>query len=83
MTIKVLSEEEYQKLLEQAKEEIVSELEMIVATHSIVVVKYDEDHYKVLKYPRVASQIYEDAFEKLGTMVSKEEIEKFVFLQNL
>lgn len=82
MNIKIIEAKEYQLLLNE-KDSIVSELEIILAEHHLVVVKMNKDCYKVLKYPRLQSMI--DGFdeEKLNTVVTKGDLQKFIFLLQL
>ncbi len=78
MTIKILNRKEYQAALKS--DSIVSELELELATHQLVAVKLSENSYKILKYPRLLSMIDEFDLEKLNTVVTKEELQKFIFL---
>ncbi len=82
MKIKELTVEEYEQLLEEEQkgELIVSELEQLKISSQMLVVAYPEDKYKILKYPKSFNAIDQETEEKLNIMVTKEELEKFIFL---
>lgn len=82
MKVKSFTKDEYDILLMEAENEIVSELEIIMSTHQIVVVEVAEDRFKILKYPKTISCI-DGETERLGVIVDRTTLEQFIFLQEI
>lgn len=79
----ILSAERYEELLREAEGSIVSELSIIMADNALVAVEYPNEMFKVIKYPRVASVTNEDVEDKLHVLVTKDELQQFIFLQGI
>jgi hypothetical protein len=77
MKIKELAQEEYDHLVQEhnSKEWIVSPLDFILMTYQLVAVEYPNEMYKILKYPFIKEQE-----EKLEVLITKEELQEFIFL---
>ena len=86
MKIKELAQEEYDHLVQEhnSKEWMVSPLDFILMTYQLVAVEYPNEMYKILKYPKAIGGVrypfIEEQEEKLEVLITKEELQEFIFL---
>lgn len=83
LAVKIIPQEEYEKLVEEEKTSIVSPFYEIFAEHQLVAVEYPGELFKILKYPQVTNLIDESVFEKLNILLTKDELQQFIFLQGI
>lgn len=83
MKYKILSKKEYDELSISPESTIVSGLDIILSLYQLVVIDMEDGFYKILKYPKVLNVISGDEDEHLGILITKDELEKFIFLTNI
>jgi hypothetical protein len=84
--VKVIPKEEYDRLVKESEESIISELFTIFYENKIVAIEYPDEQYKILKYPgepQTGHWAEDLEHMKLGIVVSKEELQKYIFLYAL
>ena len=83
IAVRIIPFEDYEQLIEEEKTSIVSPFYEIFAENQLVAVEYPEEMFKVIKYPKVKSTIDEETDERLNVLLTRDELQQFIFIQGI
>lgn len=82
IAVKIIPWDEYDRLIEEAKTSIVSPFYEIFAEYQLVAIEFPNELFKVIKYPKVKNVVNEED-ERLNVLLTKDELQQFIFLQGI
>ena len=83
IAVKIIPWDEYDRLIEEAKTSIVSPFYEIFAEYQLVAIEFPNELFKVIKYPKVKSGTDEETEERLNVLLTKDELQQFIFIQGI
>lgn len=83
IAVKIIPYAEYEQLIEEEKTSMVSPFYVIFCDYQLVAVEYPEEMFKVIKYPKVKSAIDEETDERLNVLLTRDELQQFIFIQGI
>lgn len=83
ISVKIIPCAEYEQLVEEEKTSMVSPFYVIFCDYQLVAVEYPEELFKIIKYPKVKDAINEDSDERLNVLLTKDELQQFIFIQGI
>jgi hypothetical protein len=83
IAVKIIPWDEYDRLIEEAKTSIVSPFYEIFAEYQLVAIEFPDELFKVIKYPKVKDVANEEVDERLNVLLTKDELQQFIFLHGI